>query len=129
MADKSFHDILAGASAAAPGDTISETSYSPNRLTYHASLSAPAVAVFSEVYFPWGWTATVDGAPVDIARVNYVLRAIKLPAGNHTIVMTFDPKSIHTTDTVATIAIILIYIALAAAVVIWLRRPAPATEE
>ena len=129
VADKSFHDILAGASAAAPGDTIYETSYSPNRLTYHASLAAPAVAVFSEVYFPWGWTATVDGAPADIARVNYVLRAIKLPAGNHTIVMTFDPESIHTTDTVATIAIILIYIALAAAVVIWLRRPAPATEE
>ncbi len=129
VADKSFADALAGASPAAQGDTIYETSYAPNRLTYHARLAAPAVAVFSEVYFPWGWTATVNGEPADIARVNYVLRAIKLPAGNSTVVMTFDPASLRTTDTVATIAIIIIYLALAAALVLWLRRPAAKTEQ
>ncbi|MDE5785866.1 MAG: YfhO family protein, partial [Duncaniella sp.] len=123
VADKSFHDMLSDVSPAAPGDTIFETSYAPNRLTYHASLVSPAVAVFSEVYFPWGWTATVNGVPADIARVNYVLRAIKLPAGDSTVVMTFDPASLHTTDTVATVAIILIYLALVAALLMWLRRP------
>lgn len=123
VADKSFHDILSETSPATPGDTIYETSYAPNRLTYHASVASPAVAVFSEVYFPWGWTATVDGKPAEIARVNYVLRAIRLPAGSSTIVMTFDPASLHTTDAVATSAIILIYLALAAALVLWLRRP------
>ncbi|MDE6484369.1 MAG: YfhO family protein [Duncaniella sp.] len=129
VADKNFHDILAGASPAAPGDTIFETSYAPNRLTYHAETTAPAVAVFSEVYFPWGWKATVNGEPVNIARVNYVLRAIKLPAGKSTIVMTFDPESLHTTDTVATVAIILIYLSLAAAFILWLRRPEAKPEE
>lgn len=116
VADKSMEKILGKASAGSPDDSIVETSYAPNRLTYRSRTSSPRVAVFSEIYFPWGWEATVDGKPAEIARVNYVLRAIVVPEGEHEIVMTFDPKSIHTTTTIATIAIILIYIAVIAAV-------------
>ena len=110
VADKAFAATLAPPTPTSPGDTIFETSYAPNRLTYHTSAAAPALAVFSEVYFPWGWHATVDGTPVDIARVNYILRAINIPAGQHTVEMWFDPTSLKTTTTAATTAIIIIYL-------------------
>ena len=122
VADERFKTVLGQASPVERGDTIFETSYAPNRLTYHAHSARGGVAVFSEVYFPWGWTATVDGEEVPIARVNYVLRAVKLPAGSHTVTMTFDPRSLHTTGVIATIAIILIYLFAAAAAALSLMR-------
>ncbi len=122
VADKSFRDVLGDGSAVAPGDTIYETSYAPDRLTYRARSAKGGVAVFSEVYFPWGWTATVDGQPARLGRVNYVLRALRVPAGDHEIVMTFDPESTRTADTVAIIAIILIYIAIAVAIGLAVRK-------
>ncbi len=105
-----------------PGDTIYETSYAPNRLTYKSHSANGGLAVFSEVYFPWGWKATIDGVPTEIGRVNYILRAMRIPAGNHEIVMTFDPDSIRNTVNAAYIAIILIYISLIAAVVFSITR-------
>lgn len=77
--------------------------------------------MFSEVFFPWGWTATIDGNPAEIGRVNYLLRALKVPAGEHEIVMTFDPQSTHTASTVASVSIILIYILLVGALVLTFR--------
>jgi uncharacterized membrane protein YfhO len=77
---------------------------------YHAGVAQDAVAVFSEVYFPWGWYATIDGQEVQIGRVNYLLRALNIPAGKHEIVMTFDPESLHTCSAVAYACIILIYL-------------------
>ncbi len=100
-----------------PGDTIFETSYAPDRLTYHASSANGGTAVFSEVYFPYGWNATIDGKPVEIARVNYVLRAIDIPAGDHTVVMEFKPRSIAATTTVASVSVILIYLIVALGIV------------
>ena len=115
VADKSMEAILGKAAAGNPSDRIEETSYAPNRLTYKSSAATDRVAVFSEIYFPWGWEATIDGKPAEIARVNYVLRAMVIPAGEHEIVMTFDPSSIHSTVTVATVAIIIIYLLVIAA--------------
>ena len=60
--------------------TIQLTSYEPNRLVYKASTPKDGVVVFSEIYYP-GWQATIDGQPVDIARADYILRAINVPAG------------------------------------------------
>ena len=122
VADRSMQTLLGEAAPTADGDTITALSYAPNRLTYRSHTAADAVAVFSEVYFPWGWQATIDGKPAEIARVNYILRAMRIPAGDHEIVMTFDPPSIHATVTAATVAIIIIYLALAAAVVLWAIR-------
>ncbi|MBR4886039.1 MAG: YfhO family protein [Muribaculaceae bacterium] len=110
VADKAFEAVLGKSQPKMPGDTIYETTYAPNRLTYHAQTQKGGVAVFSEVYFPWGWKATVDGKDAEIGRVNYVLRALNLPAGSHTIEFVFDPESIHVTDTMATISIIIIYL-------------------
>lgn len=128
VADSRFRPILGDLTTPkSPGDTIFETSYAPNRLTYHARSAKGGVAVFSEVYFPWGWKATVDGAPAEIGRVDYLLRAMRLPAGSHTIEMWFDPDSLRTTTTTAYISIILIYLALAAAIATGVRRAAAGT--
>ncbi len=122
VADRKFETALGASSPKTPGDTIVETSYAPNRLTYRANTARGGVAVFSEVYFPWGWKATVDGQEVPLSRVNYVLRALPVPAGQHEIVMTFDPQSLHTTGTAATVSIILIYLAAIGAIVMAIRN-------
>ncbi|MDE6288810.1 MAG: YfhO family protein, partial [Muribaculaceae bacterium] len=96
----------------APGDTIMLDSYTPNKLTYTSVAKTPSLGVFSEIWFPWGWKATVDGNPVELGRVNYVLRALAIPAGRHEIVMTFDPDSLHVTGGVADASVTLIYLLL-----------------
>ena len=73
-------------------DFIQMTSYAPNELRYHYSAASARTAIFSEVYYPDGWTATVDGAPLDLFRANWIFRAANLPAGDHDIVMRYEPK-------------------------------------
>ena len=116
VADQRFASVLGKASAVEPGDTIYETTYAPNALTYSATTRNGGVAVFSEVYFPWGWKAEIDGKEAEIGRVNYVLRALNIPAGHHTITFRFDPQMVRTADTVATVAIVVIYLSLLVAI-------------
>ncbi len=84
---------FAKSSADSPAsDFIRMTSYAPNELRYRYSASTARTAVFSEIYYPDGWTATVDGEPLDLFRADWILRAAILPAGDHDIVMRFEPK-------------------------------------
>jgi uncharacterized membrane protein YfhO len=69
------------------------TSYAPNKLVYKYAAGSDRLAVFSEIYYPNGWHATVDGEPVDLIRANWTFRAALLPAGEHEVVMTFLPDS------------------------------------
>lgn len=115
VADAKFKGTLGMPKAKQPGDTIYETSYAPNKLTYKAHSAQGGLAVFSEIYFPWGWKATIDGKEANLGRVNYVLRAMQLPAGDHTIEMTFDPDEVHNTESIAKIACGLIFLLLLAA--------------
>ena len=118
VADIKFKTILDNATKPKmPGDTIYETTYAPNELNYHAVTQNGGVAVFSEIYFPWGWKATIDGKPAEIARVNYVLRALNVPAGSHHINFKFEPDAVITADYVAYVAIIIIYLAVIAYIV------------
>lgn len=78
---------------------IDLVTYEANSASYTAESKDGGVAVFSEVFYP-GWTATVDGEPAEVVRVNYVLRAVRIPSGKHTIVMTYEPDSIKTTETI-----------------------------
>lgn len=78
--------------------TIKLNTYQPNEVKYTYSGSGAGFGVFSEVYYPAGWEATIDGEPVGILRVNYVLRALELPAGEHEIVFTFTPDSYYVGD-------------------------------
>lgn len=107
----------------AAGDTIYETGYKPDELTYRYRSQQGGLAVFSEIYFPWGWQVTVDGKPVDMARVNYVLRAVNLPAGEHEVIFRFDPPSVHTTESIAYVSLFLILAAfVGTGFVAWKRR-------
>jgi uncharacterized membrane protein YfhO len=69
------------------------TEYAPDVLLYESNSNKDELAVFSEIFYPRDWTATIDGKPVEIARVNYVLRAINIPAGKHEIRFEFKPAS------------------------------------
>lgn len=75
--------------------------YEPNHLRYTTSNIQDGVAVFSEIYYPDGWQVTIDGQPAELVRANYVLRALYIPAGQHMVEMTFEPKSLHTTESLA----------------------------
>ena len=83
-------------STVAPADTsdvITLTAYAPNELRYHYTASGDRLAVFSEIYYPDGWKAEVDGKDVDVLRADWTLRAAQLPAGEHDFVMRFLPAS------------------------------------
>jgi membrane protein YfhO len=76
--------------------TVTLTDYEPNHLTYSSSNSNAGVLVFSEMYYKNGWNAYIDGQLKDHFKVNYVLRALKVPEGQHTIEFKFEPKVIET---------------------------------
>lgn len=69
--------------------SITLTEYRVNRQTYRTRAAHDGVAVLSEIYYPKGWTATIDGKPAEYFRADYVLRAIRVPAGEHTVVFSF----------------------------------------
>jgi len=72
------------------------TKYAPNKLNYTVNASDKGLAVFSEVYYDGGWTATIDGKPADIVRVNYLLRGLEIPKGTHKVEFSFDIPKYHT---------------------------------
>ena len=78
-----------------PDGSIELLSYAPDRLVYHSSSSCDATAVFSEIYYPYGWKSYIDGEPCGHFRSDYVLRAMSVPAGEHEIVFEFRPDSIY----------------------------------
>ena len=93
------------------------TQYAPNRLTYHVESDKGGVLVFSEIYYP-EWTATVDGQPVELGRVNYILRAINIKPGQHEVTLTFEPQSVTRTELVAYISYAILLI-LVGGILVW----------
>ncbi len=98
------------------------TSYTPNEVRYRYSAPEDRVAVFSEIYYPNGWTATVDGKLLNIFRADWTLRGALLPAGDHEVVMRFAPQSYKTGATVSLIASLLLLLMLAAAICLMVFR-------
>lgn len=103
VADKRFKEQLKDAQVQGNVSLVKLTSYSSNHLAYDISSDKGGVVVFSEIYYP-GWTATVDGKPVELGRVDYILRALNVTPGNHKIELLFKPKSVNTTETIAYVA-------------------------
>jgi len=86
---------------ATPGDTIWLSSYEPNQLTYKTELSSERVAIFSEIYYKYGWKTSIDGNPAEHFKANYVLRGMTIPAGSHTVTFSFEPESYKTGNKVS----------------------------
>ena len=100
IADARFQSQLGESKAQDSTSIVKITAYEPNQLTYDVRSVTGGIVVFSEIFYP-EWTATVDGKAVELGRVNYVLRALNVDKGHHTVVLTFDPKSVKQTETVA----------------------------
>ena len=111
VADKKFESVLGKSVAQDSASMVKITSYAPNELRYDVNSKNGGLVVFSEVYYP-GWTATVDGQPVEVGRVNYVLRAINIKGGSHKVVLEFRPKTIDTTEAIAYGSLVALVIAI-----------------
>lgn len=103
VADKKFAEQLGESVKQDSTSIVTITSYEPNKLVYDVHSDKGGVVVFSEIYYP-GWTATVDGEEVELGRVNYILRALNVKPGNHKVELSFFPKSVDITETVAYVA-------------------------
>ncbi len=77
----------------APADSVWMTSYAPNELRYRYRSASERAVIFSEIYYPEGWHAEVDGKPAELFRADWILRGAFIPAGEHEITMRFDPPS------------------------------------
>jgi hypothetical protein len=108
--------------AQAGSGTVNLTDNVPNQLIYQAEMEQGGLAVFSEIHYPEGWTATIDGKEVEILRVNYLLRGLEIPQGSHEIVFTFAPSSYYATKTPMVIFQYLIVLTLIAGVFFTYRK-------
>ena len=90
-----------------PDSYIELVAHTPDSRDYVSSSAKDAVAVFSEIYYPHGWKASIDGREAEHFRVNYILRAMNIPAGVHQIHFVFDPDSVRKGDTSAVIMCVL----------------------
>lgn len=114
VADKQFEAVLGQAKSNDSTATVKLDKYEPNNLQYTVNSKNGGIVVFSEIYYP-GWKATVDGQSVELGRVNYILRAVNVKPGKHTVVLDFHPTSISTTETIAYISIVILLLAIAGA--------------
>ena len=103
VADAKFKEQLGESVKQDDTSIVKLTEYKPNNLTYEVKSNKGGVIVFSEIYYP-GWTATIDGQPAELGRVNYILRALNVKAGSHKVVLDFHPASVKKTETVAYVA-------------------------
>ena len=121
VADAKFKEQLGEATAQDTLSLVNITSYEPNRLTYDVSSDKGGVLVFSEIYYP-GWEAKVDGQPVELGRVDYILRALNIQPGKHEVELSFFPKSVNATETVAYVAYVLLLLLVLGGVFMEYRR-------
>ncbi len=124
VADAKFKEQLGQSVPQDDTSIVKMTQYKPNNLTYEVKSSKGGVIVFSEIYYP-GWKATVDGQPVELGRVNYVLRALNVKPGNHKVVLDFHPTSLKTTEAIAYAGYVVLLILLIVGLVVeWKKNKA-----
>jgi len=90
-----FAPYLENVTIGTSGGSIGLTAYHPEQLTYQANVDTPQLAVFSEIFYPAGWKAYINGEEVPVLRADYLLRAVPIPAGESTIEFRFEPASYH----------------------------------
>ncbi len=107
-------DLISASVANTNEGKIDLVKYAPNSLEYKYSSSENGIALFSEVFYPEGWVATIDGSPAEIFRGNYILRGMVLPEGEHSITFRFDPPSFKEGKTISQISSIILLLSLLA---------------
>ena len=121
VVDKKFQEAIQPMASDSTA-TIQLVAYEPNYLKYEVNSEKGGTVVFSEIYYP-GWQSTIDGQSVPHGRANYILRAMNVPAGKHTVEFTFDPASLHTTETIAFVALgLLVLLAVVAGYFAWKKK-------
>jgi hypothetical protein len=93
--------------------SIKLTSYAPNKMIYDADCRGDQLAVFSEIYYPDGWTAKIDGKEVPILKVNYLLRGLEMKSGKHKVEFSFDLPRFRKSNNFALIGTVLIVLLIA----------------
>jgi hypothetical protein len=109
IVDKKFQSLLSGAVAADSSAAIKQTAFDNENVKYESNSTAPHVAVFSEIFYK-DWKAYIDGKETPIAKANYVLRALLIPAGKHTIEFKFEPAVYRTGSTITAITAWLVFL-------------------
>lgn len=118
VVDKRFAGLIAGFGPQADSTaTIQLDSYRPNKLVYSSQSQTEQLAVFSEIYYQPGWKASIDGKPVEHFRADWILRAMRVPAGKHEIVFEFKPEGYIVAANVSAYSSFLILLLLVASVV------------
>lgn len=102
--------------------TIKLVNYDNDEIKYATSAASNQFAVLSEVYYPAGWNAYIDGKKTTYANANYILRGISVPAGQHTISFKFEPASFYTGQKLVYIANILLWLSIAASIFIFWKQ-------
>ncbi len=105
----SFGSFVQDFAPAGEGARVNLTSYAPDILEYDCSSRSGGSIVFSEIYYPYGWKAYIDGAPAEHYRANYTLRAMNVPAGEHHIRFEFRPDSVRRGDTLSIVCMVLMF--------------------
>lgn len=111
VADMRFKEQLGNAVVQGKTSIVTLKDYKPNHLVYNVNSDKGGIVVFSEIYYP-GWTATVDGKPAVLGRVDYILRALKIDAGKHRVELDFHPTSIKKTETLAYLSYVVLLLAV-----------------
>lgn len=123
VTDKKFSDYFKNKTfTESVTDHIALTDYLPNELTYLAYVENERLAVFSEIYYPKGWEAYVDGEPAEHVRVNYLLRGLMVPPGEHIIVFKFRPKTFYNGEKVSLAGSLVLILLLFAALIYEYRK-------
>ena len=123
---KEFEGEVSGFDPSKSGE-ITLTSYTPDEMIYKTSAPSDQLAVFSEIWYgpDKGWQAYIDGKEATHFRANYTLRAMKIPAGEHEVKFTFNPKSYRLGEIISLVFSLLIVLLLLYGLYKWLITPPP----
>ena len=121
VVDKKFAGQVKPAAGQDSLNVVTLTDYRPNALRYEVDSPKGGTVVFAEIYYP-GWRSYIDGEEVAHGRANYILRAMNVPSGKHTVEFKFDPQSLHVTEAVAFAALAVLALGILAAFILQLRR-------
>jgi len=109
-------------SPTAEPDVINLVEYKPNHLKYDSKSTDNRLAIFSEIYYPYGWQAYIDGNKVEHIRANYALRAMVIPAGQHSVEFRFEPKTLKTGKMLSMVGSLLVLLLAIGTILIEVRR-------